>query len=473
MANYVMGLCSSPGLHHPVEITNSPFCHYTYSNLTKVLEYWELSDEAFLKFIKPYLPAEQFLPTGEPYRILSHDLTKLLKPHSPSLPNRGYVVESNSVAQNLSLSAGYHVSVLHVNDPFGGNALPLMAKRLEVESDKNAEILAQIEAVMNQDEMPFKDTLTFFNGDSSYGKAAIIAPLHRYSKLVGILRMRGGMKVWTCHKGGQKDSGARRVYGEKYYLRETDKEVTDKKSGRQSTQSSINNLSADETDSYEMTMKNGRAVNIDVKRWNDVLIRGKGEAKMKDKPFDIVHVSIRDKQTGKLVFDRPMYLAITGKCRQELPCAEAQKVYRQRFKVEVNYRFCKQDLLMDKLQSPQIEHQDTWLDIVKISCWLLYVASKEIVQIDFPVWQKYLPINKNRDTGVGEQAAVTLPQAQKSIHRVFCTFDKTPFLPQKCKKGKGRKKGDTFKPRKVHPIVRKSKKKKINQATMNQKARAS
>ena len=84
---------------------------------------------------------------------------------------------------------------------------------------------------MNQDEMPFKDMLTFFNGDSSYGKAAIIAPLHRYGKLVGILRMRGGMKVWTCHKGGQKDSGARRVYGKKYYLRETDKEVTDKKSG--------------------------------------------------------------------------------------------------------------------------------------------------------------------------------------------------------------------------------------------------
>jgi hypothetical protein len=463
MTNYVMGLCSSPSLHHPVEITNSPFCHYTYSNLTKVLSFWELSNDVFLKFIKPYLPAGQVLSNGKSYRVLSHDLTKLLKPHSPSLPNRGYVVESNSVAQNLSLNAGYYVSALHVNDQLSGSALPLLVKRLEVESDKTAEILAQIETVMQCSDLPFKEMLTLLNGDSAYGKATIIAPLHDYDNLIGVLRMRSGIKVWTCCKNEQseqKGGGAPRVYGEKYYLRETDKEVTNKKSGLQSTQFGINSLEADEVATCERTMKNNREVVVAVKRWNNLLIRSKGEAKMKDKPFDILHVSIRDKQTDELVFDRPMYLAVTGKSRQELTGLEAQTTYRQRFDVEVNYRFCNQSLLMNKLQSPEIKHQDTWLNIVKLCCWLLFVSTKEIIKIDFPVWQKYLPINKDRDLNVVNQVRVTLSQAQKSIHRLFCTFDKKPFLPQKCKKGRGRKTGSTFKPRKKYPIVRKTKKKR-------------
>lgn len=459
MTNYVMGLCSSPNLRHPVEITCGAFCHYTYSNLTKVLSFWKLSDKVFLNFIKSYLPEEQFLSNGKAYRMLSHDLTKLLKPHSPSLPKRGYICESNS--SGLSLSAGYHVSVLHVHDERRHQGLPLLSKRLEVESDKNQEILAQVRTVMEHSDMPFKDMLTLFNADSAYGKAAIMSPLHEWDNLIGLLRLRSGMKVWSSHKAEQKGGGAPRIYGEKYYLRPIDKVVTDKKSGEQNTQLSLNHLVASEEDSYEMTMKNGRAVIIKIKRWNNLLIRSKGEAKMKDKPFDIINVSILDKAKGNLVFDRPMYIAISGKARQELTCIEAQKSYRRRFDVEVNYRFCKQNLLMDKLQSPEIAHQDTWLDLVKLCCWLLYVSTKELLEIDIPVWQRSLPINKKQDKDVVYQRDVTLPQAQRSIYRLFCTFDQTPFLPQKCKNGKGRAIGDTLVPRKRYPIVRKTKKRKL------------
>jgi hypothetical protein len=453
-----MGLCSSLNVGHPVEITNSLFCHYTYSNLTKVLKFWKLKDSDFLKFIKSYLPAEQQLSNGKPYRMLSHDLTKLLKPHSVCLPNRGYVVESNPVAQNLSLSAGYYVSVLHVNDIEADYAPPILIKRLEVESDKNAEILSQIAFLMNHEEMPFKETISLLNGDSAYGKAAIIAPLYEYENLIGIVRMRTGMKIWKSYKGEQKGGGAPQIYGQKYYLREKDKEITDKKSGKQSSQLGINGIEEDQKDNYEMIMSNKRAVMVEIKRWNDMLLRGKGDAKMKDKPLDIVHVTIHDKQTSELVFNRPMYLAITGKKKQELTCVEAQKSYRKRFDVEKTYRFCNQNLLMNKLQSPEIAHQDTWLKIVQIAYWLLYVAKNEITEIDFQVWQKYLPMNKNISENVIGKIKVSLSQVQKSVHRLFYSFDKIPFLPQKCKKGKGRIEGTTFESRKTYPIVKKTKK---------------
>ena len=122
--------------------------------------------------------------------MLGHDLTKLAKPHFICLPNRGYVVKSNPVAQNLSLTAGYYVSVLHVND------------------------------------------------------------------------LEGEMKIWTSYKGIQQGGGSPRIYGEKYYLRATDKEIIDKIS----IQLGIDSLLEDQKDSYEMTMKNGREVVVEIKR---------------------------------------------------------------------------------------------------------------------------------------------------------------------------------------------------------------
>ncbi len=69
---------------------------------------------------------------------------------------------------------------------------------------------------------------------------------------------------------------------------------------------------------------------------------------MKDKPLDILHVAIRDKKTGELVFDRPMYLAITGKNKQEVTSIEAQQSYRKRFDVEKVYQFENQNILTDE-----------------------------------------------------------------------------------------------------------------------------
>ena len=76
---------------------------------------------------------------------------------------------------------------------------------------------------------------------------------------------------------------------------------------------------------------------------------------------------------------------------------------------------------MNKLRSPVIEHQDTWLKIVQIASWLLYVERNEITRVDFQVWQKYLPMNKNIVDSVVERIKLSLSQVQKSVHRLFCT----------------------------------------------------
>jgi hypothetical protein len=455
MINYLMGLCSSPGLHHPVEITNSAFCHLTYSNLTKVLSFWDLADTEWLKFAASYLPNEAILSSGKPYRLLSHDLTKLVKAHSHCLPGRSYVLLSNAVANKLSLSAGYQISALHTHDLSSSCAPSLLFDRIDIDADKNSVILAQIKQVMTHSDLPFKDILNVFVADAAYGKAAIIAPIYEYKNMVGILRMRTGMKVWTSYTGSQKATGANRIYDEKYYLREGERQVTDKKSGITSAQIGIDALTPDQTDSYPLTLKNGRNVIVELKRWNNMRLRSKGEAKMKDKPIDIVQVIIKDQETNKPLFDRPMFLAVTGTCRAELNCKDVQQNYRHRFDVESSYRFMNQNLLLNKLQSPDITHQDRWLKIVQIAYWLLYTASQEIETIDIPIWQKYLKENKKDDTNDNLKKTATLSQTQKSIHRLFCTFDPKPFLPQKCKKGKGRAIGTIMPKKTKQPILKK------------------
>ena len=118
-------------------------------------------------------------------------------------------------------------------------------------------------------------------------------------------------------------------------------------------------------------------------RWNNLLIEGERAHYMGDKPFDLVSVLVIDAQSAQLVFDN---------------------------------RFNKQQLLMDKYQTPIVEHLDAWVFIVCLANWLLYAAK-----------------------------------------RLFRTFDLTPFAPVKSNNGKGRAKGQNRTPRQRFKVKFKSK----------------
>jgi len=58
MANFVMSLASSPTIADPVELAGSRFCHYHYSNLTKVLRHWK----------KEHLPENQLVKRKKTFK---------------------------------------------------------------------------------------------------------------------------------------------------------------------------------------------------------------------------------------------------------------------------------------------------------------------------------------------------------------------------------------------------------------------
>lgn len=459
MANFVMSLASSPLVTHPVELAASPFCHYHYSNLTKVLEDWEIDKSNFRGLIREFLPPPRFLDSGIGYYALTHDVTKMLKAHSPCLKDRQYVPTSNNViASNRALGVGYPVSALHFGAGEGGWCPPLALQRLGPQDDANAVAVEQIVSLLRDKTLPFAEHLCLLRADASYGKAIFLAPLYDLNDLVLIARLRAGMKVWAKAPNAGPTGGASRVFGDKFYLTDASQWKTYHKKGvaYQVWQESLCEQGPDEHLEKQTALANGRTVIIDIRRWNDLLMRTKQGASMKDKPLDVLRVQVLDAQTRQPVFDRPLFLAVSGKRKNLVDSALVQEQYRERYDVETYYRFAKNNLLMDKLQTPVVEHLDNWLHMVQIASWLLFTAREEIGQVSCPVWQKYLP--KNKTAQDNPLQPLTIAQTQRAAHLLFSTFDQGPFLPLKCKKGKGRQKGRTFPQRTRFIVVKKTKK---------------
>ena len=468
-----MGLSAHEGARCPVELSESEFFHYQYSNINKILEGMgerlpadsstKVLSAALMVLLRPFFSPPRCLSAGTPYYAFTSDTTKLIKAHSPCLKGRGYVQTANNViAGNRSLSVGYPLAVTHLGIGEAGWCPPLSMVMLEVEDDSTAVAVAQIKALMEAAELPFGAELCLERADAGFGKAAFLSPLYDLNNLVSIVRLRQSIKVWSQSEAAP-GKGAPPVYGEKHYLSAASGEKTyhrtDKKTGVKTAktvyQRSIMDKKADDMAQYEARLDNGRQVSICLQRWNNLLLRSKNGHSMKKKPFDVVRVQVLDRGTQKSVFDRPLFLPISGKRKDEVTTQEAQQQYRERYDVEPYYRFAQRNLLLDKLQTPEHDHLQHWLRIVQLSTWLLFVARNETA-IDCQKWQQYLP--KNQQAAQNPDTTLTIAQTRKAIKNLFRTLDKTPFLPLKCKKGKGRQKGQTFPQRTRFSVVKKIKK---------------
>lgn len=459
MTNYVMSLASSPSIHHPVELAGGEFCHYHYSNLPKILRDWQVSESDFRRLIGPFLPPARVEAGGLRYYAFTHDGTKMLKAHSPCLADRQYVPSSNNViAGNRAIGVGYPVSALHLGIGRQGWCPPLALERLGSQADANAVAVRQLISWLQDPQLPFRQELCVVRSDSSYGKAAFLGPLYAVSNLVVIARLRPGLRVWRPAGEAMSKDEPKRVYGDKLYLLPESRWKTYHRQGKayQVHQEALCDQPADEVLHLPCTLSNGRAALIDIQRWNNLLIRTKHGVSMKDKPFDVVRVQILDARDHHLVFQRPLFLAVSGQCKNQLDSRFVRAQYRERYDVEPYYRFAKNKLLLDKLQTPIAAHLDPWLRIVQATSWLLFTARQEIDQIHCPPWQKYLP--KNKSAVEQQNPLLTIAQTQRAIHLLFRTFDLGPFLPEKCKKGAGRQPGLTLPQRTRYAVVKKTKK---------------
>ena len=465
LANLVMGLASQQDANSPTAISLSRCYHYQYSSISDAIN--ALHEESryaegdrqqarlelehkLLSLKKDYLAK----PFGKFY-LLNTDSSSLIRPHSPTLPERSHVyVANNRVKGNRPVDIGYSISVvgLAARRPLYGAAegawnLPLSIRRLGVNSQGHRFAARQVGDLLNNEQLPFGQHLTVNASDRYYGSPEYIAPLYEQPNLVNTIRLANNRAVWKAltdqelkqRRADNADNrGANAVYGEKYKLSEVEQWE----------------LPADEETTFGVALANGRRVLVQVQAWDNMMIRTKRGMNMKDKPFRLASVRLLDPETNEPIFKRRMWLGVWGQRAGEMSLEELYWAYRQRFDVEHFLRFGKQGLLMDSFQTPDVEHLDNWMEIVSLAYWLLWVAKEEAKPIVHK-WQQYEKRYKQR---LGHGLPASPSEVRRYIEFIILSFDQEPFFPKVQIKSKGRQEGDIQPKRKLYKVVRKGKK---------------
>jgi hypothetical protein len=205
----------------------------------------------------------------------------------------------------------------------------------------------------------------------------------------------------------------------------------------------------DEHIKFSQLTGTGKILSIKIEAWNEVIMRGKKGVKLSDYPIRLLRVQVF-KDSGELLFKRPLWLTAAGNRRMELSLFDVYSSYRQRFDIEHFFRFGKTRLLMDKIQTPDVEHEEAWWQLVMIAYTQLYLSRSIVDNLANP-WERYLPSFKQSET-IKQPTIV-----QKDFERIIRMIG-TPAQPPKPRKNApGRQFGDTQAKRTRHPVVKKHK----------------
>jgi hypothetical protein len=105
---------------------------------------------------------------------------------------------------------------------------------------------------------------------------------------------------------------------------------------------------------------------------------------------------------------------------------------------------------MDKIQTPDVRHEESWWQLVMIAYAQLYLSRSLATILPYP-WEKYLPIFKSN-------ASIKQPtQVQNDFERIIRVIGTPAQSPKPRQKAPGRKLGDIQVKRIRHPIVKKCK----------------
>jgi hypothetical protein len=451
LANLVMAIASYTGAKSVVEFSESPLYHYQYSSIGKLfaqlLESIDGDPNVFA------LQVQTFLETNRPNSGLMRtqlDTTPVFKPHSLTHADRMAVHRPNlTIYGNKPVEIGYNLSCLNIGFALKWSIPALMERVCTSETGVQVGI-RQLQSLLKTTD---PSVLVVNTADRSYSTPEFMASLHDEPSLVNEIRL-SNRTVWAKDpKIGT--GGAPRIYGTGYSLRKMGQESHRKnpKTNELATpKPSLFERNADECTQYFTQTARNRTIGIQLYRYNDMMLRSRKGFNMKNKPFDIVVVEPFDAETLEPIHQNPIYLALCGTQKNKISLREAyEEHYLHRYDIEPNNRFMKQQLLLDKFQTPIQAHFDLWLLVIQLAEWLLFVASDEL-QPEPKKWQK------SAEPPTENQPRLTIAQTRKAAQTLFLTFDQTPFRPQIANKGKGRKEGMTFPKKATFKPVKKSKK---------------
>ena len=431
-----------------VELSLSPLHRRNYCSITRVLDEYipldaavaSLQDQTLTKLLSSMCLSVQ----QRAFHLFAVDCTPEPRVFSPNLEDRGYVYAPNTVCGNKPVTLGHKYSIaVYLPEKLGSNTppwlIPLACTR--VDTTQNGELVGmeQIAACIKS-QSAFSSQLSVSLGDTAYNSPLCLSIAKNNDNQVHVSRARNN-----------------RIF---FYPYAPDETTDIKKRGRPKSYGDTHKLNdpatwrvSDESIEFSLLSARGKIQIVKIDCWNEVIMRGKKGFKLSDYPLRLLRVQVY-KESGELLFKRPFWLTAAGKRRLELSLSDIFNSYRQRFDIEHFFRFGKNRLLMDKIQTPDVRHEESWWQLVMIAYTQLYL-SRFIANNHPNPWEKYLP--SFRANGSIKQPT----QVQNDFERIIQSIGTPAKPPKPRKKAPGRQFGDLQIKREHHPIVRKGKKASI------------
>lgn len=417
---------SSYGQHcnHVVELSDASCFDRQYSSITDAIADglsttdWKKMEELIYKEAK----------TNDRV-VLIPDCTPNARPFSRSLADRHVTHYPNPAPGNKPICIGHQYAVvgLQPNSPQGEGSswlLPLLVDRVSSDQKGNEFGMAQISGAIN--ELKLHKKLVISIGDSLYGTEVCRQAVSEHDNWVHIFRLNSKRNVYAQPEVDNKR------YGQKMQLNHSD-----------------SHINADEQLEFSRTMKRGKEVSVSMKIWNKLMFRGSRLYKGYKHSVTVYQVCVTDSD-GTPLYKRPLWLCLSGSCRNKVSAEEVYDYYVSRYDIEHYFRFGKDKLLMDAYQTPEVSHEQNWWKLCALAYAQLYLARNSVPLLPRP-WERYLP--SYRDKAKQNISTIATPtQTQRGFSYVLTEIG-TPA--RSCKprgNPQGRAKGEIQSKRKRHDI---------------------
>ena len=389
---------STPNARSVVELSLSPFFRRQYSSVYDAIAHLfqpskpEKADEErrawkqkWARLIANYLPQ----PQQQSFWLFGTDVVPIPRSFSPTLAERMFVYQPNTIKGNKPIAIGHQYSHLvffpektHPDEPPW--AVPMMVRR--VSSDQKATSVGAecINALMKDETLPFHDDFCLHVADSVYSAVPYLGPVvvQEHKNLVHVTRARCNRVFYRQAPPveGESGQGHPTWYGDRFDLKDA---------------STWGEPDAVEETSF--TTRRGRTYQVHLEGWHDLLMRGKKDLPMHRYPFTLIRARVLD-EVGRPVFKRTLWLIVIGERRHEISLLEAWEAYGRRYDVEHYFRFGKQRLLMAAYQTPDVEHEENgstelaevWMQMVALAHVQLWLA-RDLAEAMPRPWERYLP----------------------------------------------------------------------------------
>jgi hypothetical protein len=370
------------------------------------------------------------------YRLLVLDCTAAPRKHAKTVIDRGIVHAPNVIPGNKPITVGHQYSMvgfLPEQSSISENVpwiLPLSVRRVATSTSAISVGIEQLDTIIPT----LGNELVVTLGDTAYSNPKFIQGNDKHENAILIARLRGDRVL--NHKAAPKvlKQTNRRTRGHELWYGD---EFNFKNEETWTEPSEIA--------STILTTRKGKNFTAQIQAWNNILMRQKNGIPLNEHPLRIIRITITD-ETGNLVYKRPMWVMVSGKRRQELSLIKIWQSYKRRYDIEHFFKFGKTQLLMDKFQTPETDHEESWWQIASLAYAQLYMARELAKNLPNP-WEKYLPEMKNNAT------VKSARQVQKSFTRLTQEIGTPASAPKLRGKPLGRQKGAKQPRRNRHPII--------------------